>query len=502
MADSPPSVAQAESIKTRLKRAIEQQERRKAREGAAVVPPPPRSPLGHLRGPGDKLRTGSGRNEALWKFYSGGDERKDDSASTEFDDARRDFEALGLLQTPSSPKKEEDPRIKSATTTKTTTTTATKTTTATTPVLRNAYRRCGHADRWSSSRPRRPPPSSSSVPTIRAIAHKPDLLRCEGKSPSWIEQVFGTREEDEEESVSNASDESFRSVLSREEERKKKKTGRSEEDLLRPGDYVDDLVRRHQVEGEEEVVSLRTARTWLDQVGSENLDDEKKVRVLEKLLKIRLDASLASCLVRQGTGRHRERRLPEVLSALIKRHNGLSLHQKTLHLPRALALTAKLFAKCLELDDTHGLAKAVMRMDFNEGCPILKDIVSLCDSTRGRDLPLEVLSEMKGDAESRSLTSTVFHHAEEGVGESHALEALGATLDLSGSAAEAVRECPLLRKSLGIAAVQDFSDGGTMQSLETLWTKRFGQHVEKVELETGKKKVSNVLVVHVLCTMY
>ncbi len=92
-----------------------------------------------------------------------------------------------------------------------------------------------------------------------------------------------------------------------------------------------------------------------------------------------------------------------MFGSFLAKHSSLSPVGKTRYLPRLVALTAELFARCLEEAGDDNLTCLVIRMDAARGSPILRGLLSVCEGSRGKDVRADVVAEMQADAKARSL---------------------------------------------------------------------------------------------------
>ncbi len=271
-----------DEVKVSLKRAIQELKRKAAHRGD-WIPPPPKGD-GRLLGPGPGVMLDGGKkNVALSKFWQ--EAREDTVKDRSLEEARSDFEAMGFLKPQREEKRppaslnrghdrqhhtSEDPRPTS---------------------LGRGHDRQrrppeeprptslgrGHDRHRSSEEPRPTSLGRGHDPQRRpSVPNQIDMSSCETegvREASWIEEIFGLQEE---ETFSNASDESFHTMNSKHEFKEEEDDDEMEE-VLGPGDCLEDLIKRIPAGGGQKV-SVRQARTWLDQAGSKNLDDEKKVR--------------------------------------------------------------------------------------------------------------------------------------------------------------------------------------------------------------------------------
>ena len=322
------------------------------------------------------------------------------------------------------------------------------------------------------------------VPTVVAKRLPPD-------PPSWIMEAYGLDgRQNQDDSFSNASDESIHSVHSQVRTRKEQEEEDDEEDLdevLEPGEYVKDIVKSYSVRNGGRKVSVRMARDWLDQVGSDRVDDEKKVKMLEKLLRVELNKDLAGSLIMHSTGVGAGgRRLLDVMEILLGRRGGMT---SGANLTRAISLTAELFSNCLALDKSeHRGSSVAAKMDKDKGNPVIRGLVDICDPGRSPAVSAEALSTLQKDLQDQRGIEGRVHRVprgEEGETARVLTEALGLPRDRG---ATALAKCDLILDCLGVVSLKK----GGVESLETTWMTKFGEFVKRKERATGGVKVRSI----------
>ncbi len=208
--------------------------------------------------------------------------------------------------------------------------------------------------------------------------------------------------------------------------------------------------------------------------------------MLEKLLRVELNKDLAGSLIMHSTGVGAGgRRLLDVMEILLGRRGGMTSGAS---LTRAISLTAELFSNCLALDKSeHRGSSVAAKMDKDKGNPVIRGLVDICDPGRSPAVSAEALSTLQKDLQDQRGIEGRVHRVPRGE-EGETARVLTEALGLPRDRATALAKCELILDCLGVVSLKK----GGVESLETIWTTKFGEFVKRKERATGGVKVGNI----------